>query len=103
MDQLEKILPVTHVKKHLLDILKTMSEDGETITITKNGKAVSVMMHPEHYEALLETIEILADSNTMQALRKSEMDYQDGRIYSDQEVWQDRWPTGLFILTLPAI
>lgn len=89
MDQLDKILPITHVKKHLLDILKDMSQDHETITITKNGKAVSVMMHPEHYDALLETIEILADPNTMQALRKSEMDYQDGRVYTDQEVWEN--------------
>ena len=89
MDQLEKILPVTHVKKHLLDILKNMSEDRETITITKNGKAVSVMMHPEHYDALFETIEILADVNTMQALRKSNSDYKNGRVYNDQEVWQN--------------
>ena len=75
------------MKRHLLDILKNMSEDRETITITKNGKAVSVMMHPEHYDALLETIEILADANTMQALRKSKSDFQNGRVYSDQEVW----------------
>ena len=88
MAQLDKILPVTHVKKHLLDILKVMSEDRETITVTKNGKAVSVMMHPEHYDALMETIEILADSKTMGALRKSGRDYECGRVYSDHEVWQ---------------
>ena len=88
MAQLDKILPVTHVKKHLLDILKVMSEDRETITVTKNGKAVSVMMHPEHYDALMETIEILADLKTMDALRKSGRDYECGRVYSDHEVWQ---------------
>jgi len=88
MPLLDKILPVTHVKKHLLDILKVMSEDHETVTVTKNGKAVSVMMHPEHYDALLETIEILADSETMGALKKSEMDFKDNRVYSDHDVWQ---------------
>jgi len=89
MAQLDKILPVTHVKKHLLDILNNMSEDHETITVTKNGKAVSVMMHPDQYDALMETIEILADSKTMQALRKSQKDFESSRVYSDQEVWQD--------------
>ena len=88
MNQLDKILPVTHVKKHLLDILKNMSEDRETITITKNGKAVSVMMHPEHYDALMETIEIIADSKTMEALKRSERDYDKGRVYTDNDVWQ---------------
>jgi len=87
--QLEKILPVTHVKKHLLDILKNLSTDRETITVTKNGKAVSVMMHPEHYDALIETIEILADPNTMKSLRKSGRDFRAGRVYVDDEVWQD--------------
>ena len=47
MVQLDKILPVTHVKKHLLDILKNMSEEYSTITITKNGKPVSIMMTPD--------------------------------------------------------
>lgn len=89
MAQLEKILPVTHVKKHLLDILKNLSTDRETITVTKNGKAVSVMMHPEHYDALIETIEILADPNTMKSLRKSGRDFRAGRVYVDDEVWQD--------------
>ena len=89
MAQLDKILPVTHVKKHLLDILKNMSEDRETITVTKNGKAVSVMMHPDHYDALMETIEILADSRTMDALRESRSDYESGRVLSDHEVWQE--------------
>ena len=88
MPYLDKILPVTHVKKHLLDILKVMSEDHETITVTKNGKAVSVMMHPEHYDSLMETIEILADSKTMQALRKSRKDFKHNRVYSDDDVWQ---------------
>ena len=89
MPFLNKILPVTHVKKHLLDILKDMSEDHETITVTKNGKAVSVMMHPEHYDALMETIEILADSKTVEALRKSELDFNHDRVYSDNDVWQN--------------
>jgi PHD/YefM family antitoxin component YafN of YafNO toxin-antitoxin module len=65
-----------------------MSEDHETITVTKNGKAVSVMMHPEHYDALMETIEILSDSKTMQSLEKSKLDFKDNRVYSDHDVWQ---------------
>jgi hypothetical protein len=38
MLELDKILPVTKVKKNLLDILKNMSEDHSTITVTKTEK-----------------------------------------------------------------
>jgi prevent-host-death family protein len=44
MNDILQIIPVTKVKRNLLDILKTMQEDDSTITITRNGKAVGVMI-----------------------------------------------------------
>ena len=88
MVQLDKILPVTHVKKHLLDILKNMSEEYSTITITKNGKPVSIMMTPDHYDSLIEVIEILADPDIMSALALSADDFKNNRVYEDSDVWQ---------------
>lgn len=89
MIEIDKILPVTHVKKNLLDILKTMSEDHATIIVTKNGKPVSIMMTPDRYETLMETIEILADPEVMTALAASAEDFRKGRVYEDADVWQD--------------
>ena len=40
MAEIEKIMPVTKVKRDFLDILKTMNEDQSTITVTKNGEPV---------------------------------------------------------------
>ncbi|MFC1877553.1 type II toxin-antitoxin system Phd/YefM family antitoxin [Thermodesulfobacteriota bacterium] len=88
MVQLDKILPVTHVKKHLLDILKNMSEEYSTITITKNGKPVSIMMTPDRYDSLMETIEILADPDILKALALSADDFKNNRVYEDSDVWQ---------------
>ena len=42
MDDVQKILPVTTVKKNLLDIMKNMSDEDSTVTVTKNGLAVGV-------------------------------------------------------------
>lgn len=64
-----------------------MQEDGSTITLTRNGEAVGVMMTPDRYEALIETIEILADKKVMAALEASADDFRTGRIYSDAEAW----------------
>jgi prevent-host-death family protein len=88
MDELQKILPVTKVKRELLDILKSMEQEYATITMTRNGEPVGVMMTPDRYEALLETIEILSDKNTLKALKTSQKDFKSGKVYSHKEVWQ---------------
>jgi antitoxin YefM len=87
MNDLQLIMPVTKVKRGLLDILKVMKEEGSTITLTRNGEAVGVMMTPDRYEALLETIEILADKEVLDALKSSAKDFKAGKIYTDTEVW----------------
>jgi antitoxin YefM len=87
MLELDKVLPVTKVKKELLEILKNMSEEHSTITVTKNGKPISIIMTPDRYDALMETIEILADSEVMTSLAKSADDFKNNRVYEDADVW----------------
>jgi antitoxin YefM len=89
MDYIEKILPITKVKKEFLDVIKEMIEDESTITVTKNGMPVGVMMTPERYEGLLETIEILADPKTMKALKASEKDFRTGKVHTHKDAWAD--------------
>ncbi len=89
MRDLQKILPVTTVKKELLEIIKRIQEMDETIAITKNGSPVSVLMPFDRYEGLLETIEILSDPAILKVLRKSKKDFQDGKTISHKEVWKD--------------
>ena len=89
MAQLQKILPVTKVKRELLDILKSMEEEYSTITMTRNGEPVGVMMTPDRYDALLETIEILGNNKILQALKASQKDFKSGRIYTHAEVWEE--------------
>ena len=87
MDEIQKILPVTRVKRELLDILRVMEDEYSTITITRNGEPVGIMMTPDRYEGLLETIEILSDSNILRALKSSQKDFSSGKSYTHAEVW----------------
>jgi prevent-host-death family protein len=89
MPDLDRILPVTRFKRELLDILKTMQEDDATISVTKNGEPVGVMMTQRRYESIMETIEILADRRVMADLAASAADFREGRILTDEEVWQE--------------
>ncbi len=87
MDDYQDILPVTKVKRELLDIIKVMEKEDSTIALTRNGRPVGVMMTPGRYEALLETIEILADKKTLSLLKASARDFKAGKVHTDKEVW----------------
>ena len=85
----QTILPVTKVKRELLEILNAMEEDYTTVTVTRNDQPVGIMMTPYRYEALLETIEILGANETLQALKASHKDFKSGRVHTHAEVWKD--------------
>ena len=89
MEDFQEILPVTKVKRNLLDIIKRIEEEETTIALTRNGEPVSVMMPLSRYEALLETIDILSDKQILQSLEKSKTDFNSKRIFSHDEVWKD--------------
>lgn len=87
MGDIQKIIPLTKVKRNLLDIVKELGADDATITVTKNGEPAAVMMTPERYEGLLETIEILGDRKTVKALAASSRDFKAGSVHEHTEVW----------------
>ena len=89
MDDLQKVLPITTMKKNLLDIIKDMTDEESTITVTKNGIPVGIMMTPDHYEGLLETIEILSDFKITKALASSRKDFQSNKIYKHKDIWTE--------------
>jgi len=54
--------------------------------ITRNGRPSAVVLSTEEYEALEETLEILQDEETLEALRESERDVRADRLFSLEEV-----------------
>ena len=89
MTEIDKIMPVTRFKRELLEILKDMEDEDATITVTRNGEPVGVIMTPYRYDAMMETIEILADKDVMAELGRSAADFEAGRVYTDDDVWKD--------------
>jgi prevent-host-death family protein len=89
MEDFQEILPVTKVKRDLLDIVKRMQAEEATIALTRNGEAIGVIMPLSRYEALLETIEILSDKKILRALQRSRKDFEAGRVFTDKDIWED--------------
>lgn len=89
MDDIQKIVPITTVKKNFLNIIKEMSDEDSTVTVTKNGMAVGVMITPDRYIGLLETIEILSDPDIIKSLDSSKKDFLKDKTYSHRDAWAE--------------
>ncbi|MBW1787236.1 MAG: type II toxin-antitoxin system Phd/YefM family antitoxin [Deltaproteobacteria bacterium] len=90
MTDFQQIIPVTRMKRDLLDIVRRIMEEDETIAFTRNGEPAGVMMSMTRYESLLETIEVLADKDILNSLADSEKDFKAGRVFEHDEVWGER-------------
>ena len=66
-----------------------LASQDPTVTVTRNGEPVGIIMTPDRYQALLETIEILGDNKILQALKASQKNFKSGRVYTHDEVWKD--------------
>lgn len=81
-----KIVPFTEARSTLSELLDEVNERHEHVVITRNGRPVGVVLSSQEYEALAETLEVLEDNETLEALRESEVDVQEGRVYRLDEV-----------------
>jgi prevent-host-death family protein len=54
-----QIKPISYLKAHAAEIVRTMSEKNEPLVITQNGEAKVVMQNIESYEQTLETMALL--------------------------------------------
>jgi antitoxin YefM len=81
-----RIVPFTEARARLTELLDDVGERHEHVVITRNGRPVAVVVSPEEWEALEETVEILQDEELLVALRESEEDVQAGRLFSLDEV-----------------
>ena len=87
MKDYDKILTITEAKKSLLSHIKNIREQGGSLMITRNGEASAVMISPDEYEGLLETIEILSDPKILRILKKSIKEADHGQFISEKEVF----------------
>ncbi len=87
MIPLKNILPVTTVKRNLMKLLNELQGGDSHVIITKDGKASGILMSTEEYEGMMETLEILSDKKAMKSLKKAQKDFENGRVYTHEDVF----------------
>lgn len=67
-----KQLTITEARGRLMELPEEFSHDKklEAVEITRRGKPVLAVIPWEEYEALRETLEILADERAMESIRR---------------------------------
>ena len=65
-----RVLPLSEVKTQLSGLVDVVQRRDESITITRNGKPVAMIVSANEYEGWHETSEILRDSDFLSEIRR---------------------------------
>ena len=65
-----KILPLSEVKSKLSELVTVVEQRDEEVTITRNGKAVAIIVSKDEYEGWKETAEIMRDGQFLKDIRR---------------------------------
>jgi antitoxin YefM len=87
MKQVDEFMPVTAAKSRFLHLIREIDDRDEVLAITRGGVPAAILLSPERYEGLLETIEILSDAGAMRSLKRSLRQAQEGRWVGDKKVF----------------
>lgn len=64
-----KVLPLSTVKAKLSELVDVVDRRDESITITRNGKPIAIIVSKEEYDSWHETVEILRDAPFLKDIR----------------------------------
>ena len=74
------------LRPELPEVIKNIDTKLDRYIVTKRGNPVAVMMSPDDYEGLLETIEILSDKETARRIKKAKREISEGKTISLQDL-----------------
>lgn len=77
-----KVLPLAEAKAKLSQLVSDVVSRDEEITITRNGRAVAVLVSAEEFDRWRETVDIFADPDLVNEIRKGMADLRAGRAKS---------------------
>ena len=65
-----KVLPLSEVKTKLSELVDVVERRDEPVTITRNGKAIAIIVSKDEYDSWHETVEILRDPQFLSEIQE---------------------------------
>ncbi len=86
-----KTLPISEVKMKLSALIKGLSLNSEEIYITRNGRAIAVLMSTVEVDRLKETKKIINDKELMKEIKKGLQSFKDKKVkrYTFSELYDE--------------
>ena len=82
-------MSISEARKALTTMTDEMSVRSPAVAITRRGKPVLAVMNWDLYEAIVETLEVMADDEMMTSLRASLREVAKGRTVPADKVAKD--------------
>jgi len=90
MEVYMKALSVSEAKMKLSSLVEAVKTTEEEILITKNGSPAAVLISPDEYDSLKETIAIRSDKSLMNEIKKGlkALKGKKAKLYTLDELFQ---------------
>jgi antitoxin YefM len=80
-------LMISEARTEFLDLPEKLAREPEhAVIITRRGQPVLAVLPWEFYESIVETLDVLSESELMGELRESVKDIERGRLLSHEEL-----------------
>jgi prevent-host-death family protein len=85
-----KALSVSEAKMKLSGLIDTLNATDEEILITKNGRPAAVLVSPEEFESLKETVAVRSDLSLMKEIKKGlrALKMKKSKLYTLDELFR---------------
>ena len=85
-----KALSVSEAKMKLSGLIDTVNATDEEIMITKNGRPAAVLVSPEEFESLKETVAVRSDLSFMKEIKKGlrALKMKKSKLYTLDELFR---------------
>jgi antitoxin YefM len=83
-----KTLSLSEAKMKLSKLVENVYSTDEEVVITKNGRPAAVLVSPDEYESLKETIAIKSESDLMDEIKKGLSALKKAKLYTLNELFQ---------------
>ncbi len=85
-----KALSVSEAKMKLSGLIETVNATDEEIMITKNGRPAAVLVSPEEFESMKETIAVRSDLSLMKEIKKGlrVLRMKKAKLYTLEELFR---------------
>ena len=81
-----RIVPFTEARAKLTELLDAVEERHEHLLITRQGRPAAVVLSPDDWDAIEETLGVRQDEETLADLRASEQDVKADRLLGLEDV-----------------